>query len=98
MCRGWALMFRRLTGFPNRAMLAPPHPAARTGTNTRSWPPSNGLALFRGAARTSDRRWDMEDAGLSRRHMLRAAGALGALTAVAGPTVVFAQPATRRHR
>jgi len=61
-------------------------------------PPSNGVARFRGVARTSDRRWDMEDAGLSRRHMLRAAGALGALTAVGGPAVVFAQPATSRHR
>jgi hypothetical protein len=40
----------------------------------------------------------MDDAGLSRRLVLRAAGALGALTAVGGPTVVFAQPATAQHR
>jgi hypothetical protein len=36
----------------------------------------------------------MEEAGLSRRHMLRAAGAVGALAAVGGPTGVFAQAAT----
>ena len=40
----------------------------------------------------------MEDAGLSRRHMLRAAGALGALTALSGPTAAFAQGRAAEHR